>query len=177
MHRLLILCLAAAGLAVAIGASLPASRAALRAQPRRLGPIVTVVTGADWNLVAWRSAGGGFCYSYGAPGEAGSGCTPLPKARFPGPLVDGGAFPDHWRLLGLVSGVVRRVELRVPGRPPTTVRTRLVPPALHTRLRFYVLEFRLKRTLVPAGKRSRGNELLPLLAYDEHGRLVGRQRA
>jgi hypothetical protein len=99
---------------------------------------------------------------------AANGCNPLPKKALPAPLVDGGAFPDHWRLVGLTSGRVSRVELRFPSGHTIATGTEFVPRALNTHLRFYVLEFRLNRKPGPG---TRG--ALTLLAYDRYGKIVG----
>jgi hypothetical protein len=143
-------------------AVLAAAGVASAAPPARVGPIVTVVAGPDWNLVAWRSAAG-LCFSYGAPGSAGNGCLGLPKRPLPFPLVFAGSFPDRYRIVGLAGpGVARVAFVRSSGRA-AAAGTRAVPSALRTQLRVYALELR-----------SRGPAHGSLVGYDALGRAIAR---
>jgi hypothetical protein len=161
--------LAILGVAVVIAASAPSSHARHGIAPRRVGPIVTIVSGTDWNLVGWRTAGGGFCFAYGAPGAGGNGCTTLPRVTLPRPLVYGGAFPDRWRIVGLASAAVTRVELQLPSGRVITAKRSVLPQVLHAHLSAYVLEFRLK-----AGRRASVMPTLSLRAYAATGVTIGR---
>jgi hypothetical protein len=139
-----------------------------RVEPKRASPIVTIVKGSDWNLVSWRDVHGGLCFAYGAPGAAGNGCSPLPTRILTPPLVYAGAFPDRWRVVGLTSAAVPRVELRLPNGRVVAARSSALPDRLHAQLRFYVLKFRLK-----PGPPSRAMPRLTLHAYDSTGRVAG----
>lgn len=133
----------------------------------RIGPIVTVFSGSDWNLVAWKSTKG-ICTSYGAPGVGGSGCTRLPAVPV---TLDGadGLSRTRSRIFGNVSTAVARVELKVPGGGSFAARLSRRLPELGTTRRFFVAEGPVSTSI--------GHETpFVLVAYDARGRVIGRAR-
>jgi hypothetical protein len=88
-------------------------------KPHRIGPIVAVMSGANWSVVAWRSDHG-LCYSYGAPGAEGDGCGISLRKTIdvleigPAPSL---VFRRNGALaIGVVSAAVAEVTLRVSRR-------------------------------------------------------------
>jgi hypothetical protein len=133
--------------------------------PGRTGPIVTVFSGRDWDLVAWKSTKG-ICTSYGAPGVSGSGCSPLPRR----PLAmdfGGGVSRSQGRIIGTVSARVVRVEVRLPGGRSFRARISRRLPELGTTRRFFLAEGPLSFVLNHETR-------FTLLAYDANGHVVGR---
>lgn len=98
--------LAAAGTAVGVRLDLLTQQEALhetsRDHPDRLGPIVEIVTGDDWSLIAWRSAAG-VCVDFAVPGNAAFSCGfPVRGAKPPSDHSGTGA-PTH-AVAGTISG-------------------------------------------------------------------------
>lgn len=135
--------------------------------PGRTGPIVTVLSGPDWNFVAWKSTNG-ICTSYGGPGASGSGCSNLPRAVVALDSVEG--LPrSRARIIGNASARVSRVEVIVGGRRPFVARLSRSLPQLGTTRRFFVAEGPV--SLTP------GHETpFVLVAYDSRGCVIARVR-
>jgi hypothetical protein len=140
-------------------------------KPHRIGPIVAVMSGANWSVVAWRSDHG-LCYSYGAPGAEGDGCGislrktidvletgPIPSVTF---RRNAGTLS-----IGVTSAAVAAVTLTVSGAR-TSARMYTAPPALRIRSRFFAVRGP-PLALVPAH-----HPRWLFRAYDNRGRLIGR---
>jgi hypothetical protein len=137
--------------------------------PGRTGPIVTVFSGLDWNLVAWKSTKG-ICTSYGAAGAGGSGCSPLPRVPIELDEIDDVSRKES-RIIGTISAEVTRIVVRDQrGGSFRAVVSRPLPQ-LGTTRRFFVAE-------VPIGfvfdSRTGRLPRFRLDAYDSSGRLLGR---
>lgn len=139
--------------------------------PGRTGPIVTVFSGPDWNLVAWKSTKG-VCTSYGAPGVGGSGCRRLPKVPIALEEV-AGVDRSSSRIIGNVSAEVTRVLVRDSHGRSFRARLSRRLPELRTRRRFF-----LGDVPEPFAFDARTDRFpqFTLLAYDARGRVIGRAR-
>jgi hypothetical protein len=160
-------------LATLVGGATRANASRLR-EPHRIGPIVTVVSGLNWSLVAWRSDQG-LCYSYGAPGAEGDGCGISLRKTID--VLEIGSVPSltfrrnaGTLAIGVTSAAVADVTLRV-SRRQNIARIYKPPPALRIRSRFFVVE----GPRLPLCCRDRAHHPpWTFRAYDQRGRLVGR---
>jgi hypothetical protein len=160
----------AAVLATLVGGASRANGSRVR-EPHRVGPIVTVISGPNWSLVAWRSDRG-LCTSYGAPGDEGDGCGISLRKTID--IIQIGPMPSltfrrnaGMLSIGVTRAAVAAVTLTVSGTG-TSARMYNAPPALRIRSRFFAVNGPPRRLLF------RNHSRWTFRAYDKRGRLVGR---
>ena len=140
-------------------------------KPHRIGPIATVMSGANWSVVAWRSDNG-LCYSYDAPGAEADGCG-ISLRKTIDVLQIGGMPSLTFRRnagtlsIGVTSAAVAAVTLTVSGAR-TSARMYTAPPALRIRSRFFAVGG------PPLALVAAHHPRWLFRAYDDRGRLIGR---
>jgi hypothetical protein len=124
-------------------AGVPRANADHPSKPHRIGPIVTVMSGPNWSLVAWQSDRG-LCYSYGAPGQQGDGCGISLRRTIV--ILQIGAVPSvtfrrnaATLSIGMTRAAVAAVTLTVSGAT-TSASIYKAPRALRIRSRFFAVK-------------------------------------
>ena len=149
-------------LLVSVAAVLAASASARQAEDagtsKRIGPIVTVASGSNWTLRAWRSTNG-LCVAYRPPAGVNVCHVRLPPHGSLFSLLGNRGKPRL--VIGAIAPTVVRVEVK-DRRGHFSTRIYKPPRALKTRLNFF-------RALVRAGSPPRWQ----IVAYAEEGRQVG----
>ncbi len=185
----LVALLALGGTAVALEVGLLAQQERFHANepadPERQGPLVEVVSGDDWSLIAWRSKLG-ICLDVAIPGNSPFGCgLPVRGAKDPTD-ASGSGLPTH-AVAGLVSGgglvggdgkstifgvaaaEVATVEIELAGGRVIEAPVYDAPRELNARVRFFIVRLALR----PTGLRDDA-PVRAFLAYDDDGRLIER---
>jgi hypothetical protein len=149
---------------IVVAVSLAAPGAFAASESSSAGRLTTIFQGPDWSLVAWRNHGS-VCFSYGAPGAAGTGCG-IDGTRTLGVLVANRGRTEQL-ILGTTRADVMRVALRLPNGTLLTARLRVAPAQLRTRVLFYEIQSKVNlRPTVPA------QPFGTLQAYDRQGHVV-----
>ena len=126
---------------------------------KRVGPIVTIASGSDWSLTAWRNTDG-LCIRYRPTPSGGGTChVQMPPRSSLFAYLRRREHETH--VIGVIARNVVRVQVKERGRSYST-RIYEPPQELMTRLRFF-------RALVRTGSPSRWQ----VLAYNKTGQQVG----
>lgn len=153
--------------------------------PSRLGPLVEIVSGDAWALIAWRSSAG-VCVDFAVPGNSPFSCGFPVRGAKPQGDATGGDLPTH-AVAGSVSGgnlvggdgkaTVFGVAARAVASVQVELRDgRLLPAALYPappRLGADVTFFLLRLELPPQGL-GEPSVVTAFLAYDSDGQLIER---
>lgn len=134
-----------------------AGQASDAASSKQIGPIVTVASGSDWSLKAWRSTNG-LCIAH-RPGGGDTCHVQLPRRGSLFAYLRG--LGKHTLVIGAVARNVVRVQAKEQDRT-FSIRIYEPPRTLKTRLRFF-------RVLVRTGSPPKWR----VLAYDAEGKQVG----
>jgi hypothetical protein len=149
--------------AVAVG--LVAAGASAASHPVYTSSVSTIFEGNDWSLVGWRSHGS-LCLSYGAPGNADSGCGISTTRAFS--VLTASLGKKEQRVLGIVRPGIVRVALKLANGTLIPAQLRSAPARLRIRLTFFKIEGRIALQTPVARAPAVGL----ILGYNERGRIV-----
>jgi hypothetical protein len=180
--------LALGGTAVALEVGLVAQQerfhATERDHPERGGPLVEVVSGDHWSVIAWKSDVG-ICLDFAIPGNSPFGCGfPVRGAKDPND-ASGSGLPTH-AVAGFVSGALvggdgKSTIFGVTAAEVAAVRVELfdgrvieapvydAPRQLDANVRFFIVRLVLPPVALGGEERVRA-----YLAYDRSGALIER---
>jgi hypothetical protein len=181
--------LAAAGTAVAERLDLLAQQDEFHAttpdDPERLGPLVEIVSGDEWSLIAWRSAAG-VCVDFAVPGNSPFSCGFPVRGAKPPSDTSGSGPPIHAVAGsvsggGLVGGDGKSTIFGVASREVAYVRVELrggrvldaplyaAPPELGADVQFFIVRLHL-----PPQRLGEPSQVTAFIAYDRRGGVIER---
>ena len=184
--------LALAGTAVGLNEGLLRQQERFHARapddPRRIGPLVEIVSAADWALFAWRSKVG-ICIDFAIPGNSPFVCGLPVRGQTAGAESSGAGPPTHaiaafeighrlaggegkMTTIGLAAGDVARAEIELSDGRVLDAPLYDAPAELDVPLRFFIVRF----SPPPPRADGRGSAVHFYSAYDGEGRLLERRR-
>lgn len=182
-----LLLLALGGTAVGVGVDLLRQQETFHANfpddPTRIGPLVQIVSGDEWALIAWRSEDG-ICLDFAIPGNSPFGCG-FP-VRGAGGRTDAASGPLHAvagffsggnlvggdgkaTIFGVAAQSVAAVEVELRDGHVVEAPLYDAPAALRAEVRFFIVRLALGEL-----ERARGNPVRSYSAYDREGKLIER---
>lgn len=139
------------------------------AAPKRLGPVMTIASGADWTLNAWRSSAGICLAIQLAHSQGAEGCGfPVAGATKGGDKAIAGLVTvlarfDHGYAAGLASARTTRVDANLVDGATQPTRLYSAPSALDLTAKIYFVEFS-----------KQDAEPIAFTAFDKQQKTLGR---